>query len=177
MKIRNLLITGLLTASMAACSNSGKTEAEVAETTEIEILSVDDVLADLQAREGDTITVTGTCSHICSRCGNKAFLQGTDTASFLICIADTTLEGGVFAPDSKGKNMTVYGIVTPIKATVADLEERAAAQAESADCCTANAATSAAAQLDSLNRQIAAGGDSTLTVGYYINTSSYGITE
>lgn len=184
MKIRNIILTGALAlacAGIVGCSKSDRNEAEVVDGPAVEVLSVDSILNDMAAFEGDTVTVVGICSHLCKHGGKKAFLQGSDSTAYLMCVADSVLDGGAFAPDCPGKELTVMGVVAPMKATLGQLESAAAVQAsEQGDghCDTEQKAHGTAAfWLDSLQKQIAAGGDSTITTGYYIIASSYGVAE
>lgn len=179
MKISRILICGAIAAAaLTACSKSETASTEVAEVAP---MTVDSLLASVASLQGDTVTVEGFCSHICRHGGKKAFLLSADSTQMLMCIADAALPGGAFAPDCPGKTISVTGVVTPMLAGKADLEARAAAEAQAdaeGHCDTEKRANGTAAQwLDSLNRQITAGGDTVLTVGYYISATSYAVPQ
>ncbi len=73
-------------------------------------LCVDSLMTEAPALLGDTVTVEGLCSHLCSHGGRKAFLAGTDTTVILRCEATAEM-GGAFGPDCAGKTIEVRGIV------------------------------------------------------------------
>lgn len=176
MKFKHLFVIGMFVAGMAAsCSKADKAVDEAPESAAVDTLGVDSVLSDIAALEGDTVTVTGVCSHICKHGGKKAFLMGSDS-TLLMCVADPSLDGGAFSPECPGKEMTVVGVVTPMVVNRDQLKSRCEAEAEHCDHERRAGMSEAACLLDSLNRQIEAGGDTTLTVNYYINTTSYGVT-
>lgn len=184
MKFTHLFIIGALavaTAGITGCSKSNQQEAEVTEAEAVEVLPVDSIAANMAAYAGDTVTVSGYCSHLCKHGGKKAFLVNADTTVTLMCVADASLEGGAFAPDCPGKELTVVGVVTPMTASKSELEKVVAAQAAQAGeghCDTeAKALGGPACWLDSLNKQIEAGGDTTIVTGYYINAISYGVAQ
>lgn len=184
MKFRHFFLAASMAVSMAGmigCSKSDKTEVVEGEEAAMTVCTVDSVLANPAAMLGDTILVEGYCNHLCAHGGKKAFLLNADSTAMLMCVADSTLDGGAFAPDCPGKMLSVYGVVAANTVTKSQLEaaaaaEAAAAQAQDADghCDTeARANGTATAWLDSLNNQIAAGGDSVITVSYYIIATSY----
>lgn len=182
MKFKHLFLIGALAVSAAGitgCGKSASQEAEVVEGNEVVALSVDTISANPAAFYGDTITVEGVCSHLCKHGGKKAFILGSDSTIMLMCVADSNLVS--FAPDCPGKTLTVVGVLNPMTATRADLvamAEAEVAKAEAGHCDTEQKANGTAAfWLDSLDKQIAAGGDSTLVVGKYLTATSYMVAE
>ncbi|MCM1066326.1 MAG: hypothetical protein NC418_01980 [Muribaculaceae bacterium] len=103
-KVLFLSLIGAMAIFMASC---GGKQAEQAETSAI---SVDSLMSAAPALLGDTVDVSGYCSHLCKHGGRKAFLVGADTAIVLRCEA-TAAMGGAFAPDCIGKTLTVRGVV------------------------------------------------------------------
>ena len=106
MKFKALFLAAIaaVTFGFVAC-NSSKTETEPAP----EAVYVDEVFACADSIIGDTLEVQGIVSHLCSHGGRKAFLLGVDTTLILRCEATAEM-GGAFAPDTKGKHITVKGI-------------------------------------------------------------------
>ncbi len=125
MKIKSLFIAlaAVIALGFASCTQ------KQAETAAPAALSVDSVFANAQELLGDTIEVEGYCSHLCAHGGRKAFLTGADSALVLRCEATAEM-GGAFAPDTKGKELTVRGILRETRIgeeEVAAMEARHAA--------------------------------------------------
>lgn len=182
MKFTHLFLIGAFSVACAGtvgCSKSDKAADEVVEGPEVTVLTVDSVLSNLEGLAGDTVVIEGYCSHICKHGGKKAFLANSDTTALLMCVADEQL--AAFAPDCPGQVITVEGIITPITMGRADLAARAEAEAKAeaeGHCDSEKKANGTAAEkLAKLDEQIAAGGDTTLVCGYYVNTSSFAVPE
>ena len=107
MKIKSIFIA-LAAAAAFAFASCGTKEADKA--AEPSAISVDSVFAGGDKLLGDTVEVKGYCSHLCAHGGTKAFLVGADSALVLRCQATAEM-GGAFAPDTKGRDLTVRGIV------------------------------------------------------------------
>lgn len=175
--MKNLLKSLAVLAIVATAFSCSKKEAAVAEGTEPAApYTVDSLLTAAPSLVGDTVTVEGVCSHLCKHGGRKAFLMGADSTVLLRCEA-TEAMGGAFSPDCPGKTLTVTGVVEAQRLGKSVLEQAAAREnADTAHCDTERRATgSATAWLDSLNRQIAAGGDTTIVIGYYLDATSYSV--
>ncbi len=182
MKFKHFFLIGALALSAAGITGCGKSagnETEVVEGHEVVALSVDTIAANAAAFYGDTVTVEGVCSHLCKHGGKKAFLVGSDSTVMLMCVADSNLVS--FAPDCPGKILTVVGVLSPVTVTREELIAKVEAETAKADaghCDTEQKANgSAAFWLDSLDKQIAAGGDSTIVVGKYLTATSYMVAE
>lgn len=102
MKLNTIFCFILALAAMACTEKKGVAEAAP--------LTVDSLMTAPEAYLGDTVTVEGTCSHLCKHGGRKAFLVGADSTTVLRCEATPEM-GGAFAPDCVGKTLTVRGIV------------------------------------------------------------------
>lgn len=180
MKIVNYLFIGALAIAgigMTACSGSSKQSDETADSiAPVKVLSVDSVMADAEALAGDTVTVEGLCTHLCKHGGRKAFLANADTTVMIRCEATQAI-GGAFSPDCVGKDLTVEGVLQAQRlgrSEIVAMVEAQNAATEEGHCDTEQKASGpAAGWLKTLDEQIAAGGDTTIVVGYYIETSSY----
>lgn len=164
-------------ASLTGCSGS-KTSDTASDSASVTVLTVDCLMADPAAYADDTVTVEGLCTHLCSHGATKAFLANADTSLMLRCNATEAI-GGAFDSTCVGKIITVSGIVRPQTLGKSRIEALAAAEATpdttaDAHCGTDSRATGTATQwLEKLNAQLAAGGDTTLTVAYYLEAMSY----
>lgn len=186
MKFTHLFIAGavLLAAGSLASCGGDKKAAEAENTDTVVVMAVNEVLANPAALVGDTITVSGECSHLCKHGGTKAFLTNPDTTaatSVLLCRATEQI-GGAFDPSCPGKTLVVKGVVTPNEITKSRLDAlaaKAAAEKEAnkeADHCDNEAKSGndplvLKAKMDSMAAANPA--DTTLTVGYFIETLSY----
>lgn len=177
-------VVALAAAGMAACSGSDKAAENVVDADSVAVLTVDQVLADPAALAGDTITVEGLCSHLCKHGGTKAFLANPDTTAqvkMLMCVATDAI-GGAFDPSCPDKTLTVEGVVTPNTVTLSEVNAMAAKQVaeEEAGHCDAEAKSgnkvlNLKEQMDSM---VAANpADTIITIGYYIETLSYGLPQ
>lgn len=95
----------------ASCSNKSE-NAEEAEN----LVSVDSIVANAAAYEGDTIVIEGVVSHLCKHGGTKAFLLGSDDNTMIRCDATPEM-GGYFPPETIHKALRVMGVVTESRIT------------------------------------------------------------
>ncbi len=168
----------LLSASgVVGCSNSGNEEAAGPEA-----ISVDSLHKCATQFVGDTVIVEGLCTHICKHGGTKAFLVNPDTTagSSVTILCKATDKIRQFSKDCPGQKLVVMGIWNEIKLYKSEIEARVVAEAEKLEekghCDNEQRANGTAAQwLDALNAQIAAGGDTILVVGHYLNAFSYSV--
>lgn len=181
MKIVNYLFIGALAiagAGMAACSGSSKqADADIDSIAPVRILSVDSIMANAESLVGDTVTVEGRCTHLCKHGGRKAFLANADTTAMIRCEATPAI-GGAFSPDCVGKTLTVEGVWQAQRIGREQLARIVEAQnaGNGGHCDTEQKASGPAAQwLATLDEQIAAGGDTTIVVGYYVEATSYSV--
>lgn len=147
-------------AMFCACSGSGSAEEK---NVPMSVDSLESVAADMV---GDTVEVSGLCSHLCKHGGTKAFLQGADTTVVLRCNAGEAF--GSFSPDCVGKTLIVKGVVAETRigeAEIAEMEKQLAAadstkKAEGHNCATEakaqgqNPADSQAEKIASYRKQI-----------------------
>lgn len=181
MKIANFLFIGALAIAgigMTACSGSSKQADEAIDSiAPVKVLSVDSVMASAETLVGDTVTVEGLCTHLCKHGGRKAFLANADTTVMVRCEATPAI-GGAFSPDCVGKTLTVEGVWQAQRLGRAEIARMAEAQSAGNDghCDTEQKASGpAAGWLKTLDEQIAAGGDTTIVTGYYLEASSYSV--
>lgn len=108
-----------------------------------ETMSVNQALSQLPAKVGKTITVKGTCSHVCSSSGKKIFLRTENGNKTLRFNAGKDIDK--FSKDAVGKTVTITGVVKENRIYMADLDklEAKALEAEKkekkAEHCTADA--------------------------------------
>ena len=190
MKLSQFIIAGALAVAstgLMSCGGSGKgaeSDADSLSMAALPTITVDRLLANPAEYAGDTVTVEGVCSHLCKHGGTKAFLANPDTTatpSLLMCVATEAI-GGAFDPSCPEKAITVSGIVTPnfvtrseVDAMVAKYEKEVAEGHCDAEARSGNSALGIKARLDSMANVNPA--DTTLTVGYYIETLSYAIPQ
>lgn len=94
-------------AVFSACGNKDKTAEAVPEVT---VISVDDVFADADSLTGDTITIEGICSHLCSHGAMKAFIKGSADTVMIRCEANPHM-GQAFPLDMTNRKAQVKGIL------------------------------------------------------------------
>ncbi len=184
MKFKHLFLISALAISacgIASCNKGAEKTDEQNDTIQATAMSVDSVLANIEALNGQEVTVKGLCTHICKHGGTKAFLANADTTAMVMCMATDSI-GGSFAPDCPNHQLEVVGVVTPIVVTKSQVDARVAAMKEQAaaagHCNTEQKANGSFEELqERLNAQIAAGGDTTIVYGYYISTTSYSIEQ
>lgn len=190
MKFTHLFIAGVMAASMAgmcSCGGSDKgtaAEVDTLDVADVTVLTVDQILANPSEYEGDTVTVEGVCSHLCKHGGTKAFLANPDSTaetSLLMCVATEAI-GGAFDPSSPEKQITVSGVVTPnvvtrsqVEAMVAKHEKEVKEGHCDAEQRSGNSVLGMKERIDSMAKLNPA--DTTLTVGYYIETLSYALPQ
>ncbi|MBP3537057.1 MAG: hypothetical protein J6J93_05895 [Muribaculaceae bacterium] len=110
-------------AVFSACGNKAKTAEEAPEAVAI---SVDEVLANADSLAGDTITIEGVCSHLCSHGAMKAFIAGSADSIMLRCEANPYM-GQAFPLDMTRRPVQVKGILVEQRidsAAVVQMEEQ-----------------------------------------------------
>ena len=122
-----------------SCGNRDAAGAEQTETAAIDTVRVDVLMTDPAAHIGDTIAVSGVCSHLCKHGGRKAFITPAGCDSVILrCDASDSLVA--FSPDCVGKSLTVTGIVCETRFGEEDIKAMEARPAENAaathDCAT-----------------------------------------
>lgn len=166
--------------AFASCGSKTAGSDEATNEAEVSVLTVDQLLAEPTAHVGDTVTVQGTCSHLCAHGGTKAFLLNPDTtaqAQVLLCMATENI-GGAFDPTSPEKVLTVNGIVRANTVSASQIEaayEAQKAEAEAGHCDTESKAFGTVEELHKrLEAQMAENpADTTVVLGIYIETLSY----
>lgn len=84
-------------------------------------LTVDNLLADPATYVGQTVTVEGVCSHVCSKSGMKLFIKGSTEENMLRAESNSTL--GKFNEESVDHKVRVKGTLVEDRITEADLQE------------------------------------------------------
>lgn len=172
-----------------SCGNRDAAGAEQTETAAIDTVRVDVLMTDPAAHLGDTIAVSGVCSHLCKHGGRKAFITPAGCDSVILrCDASDSLVA--FSPDCVGKSLTVTGIVCETRFGEEDIKAMEAHHAENV-AATHDCATDAKARgIDSVStfeqemcdyraaiaRRLADEGKDYLSF-YYIDAISYVINE
>lgn len=121
----------------SACGK--KTETKEATEEAVTAMSVDDVLANANQLLGDTITIEGVCTHLCSHGAMKAFIGGTADSIMLRCEAKPYI-GQAFPLEMTRHAVQVKGILAEERVDSAVIEQMIA-------------------QNEALNAQAAATGD------------------
>lgn len=107
---KSLLFASLLTLVLTLASCGGNSQKNDGESTDISVISVDEVLADPDAIVGDTIVIEGVCSHLCRHGGRKAFVAGSADSLMLRCEA-YPLMGQPFPKSTVHHPIQVTGIL------------------------------------------------------------------
>lgn len=63
---------------VAGCTS--KESSEESNSSETVVMQIDDLLNNVEELAGDTVTIEGSCTHICRKSGKKIFLMGSDDA-------------------------------------------------------------------------------------------------
>ena len=154
MKISKLFavaVTALAVSSLfISCGTRNADNGSGAQTTATDTVCVGSLMADPAAHLGDTIAVSGVCSHLCKHGGRKAFIAPAGNDSVILrCDASDTLVA--FSPDCVGKSLTVTGILRETRFGEEDIKAMEAAHAEN-NAATHDCATDSKARgLDSLS--------------------------
>lgn len=101
------VLTGLLCVAVSAC---GSRKTDDSASADVEIITVDQVLADPDSFVGDTVVLEGVCSHLCRQGGKKAFVVGSADSLMLRCEA-YPLMGTPFPKEVMHHPIVVTGIV------------------------------------------------------------------
>lgn len=123
---KSLLFASLLTLVLTLASCGGNSQKNDVESTDISVISVDEVLADPYAIVGDTIVIEGVCSHLCRHGGRKAFVAGSADSLMLRCEA-YPLMGQPFPKSTVHHPIQVTGILREQRideATVVEMEKQ-----------------------------------------------------
>ncbi|MDE6085716.1 MAG: hypothetical protein K2G40_04875 [Muribaculaceae bacterium] len=169
MKKTLYFLATIAVAFLATACGGSKTQ-QAADEEVSEALTVDEVLANADKYNDQTITIEGICSHLCAHGGRKAFIQGNADNKQLRCEAFPGMDAP-FAGETVHKPLKVTGI---LRAQIVNEEylqelerteqERAyainaeggnATAGESASGCDTERAAHGQANLTTLNERIA----------------------
>lgn len=103
-----LLSAATVILSMLSC-NGNKDVENGQECQSAKVMNVDEMLAAAESHVGDTLTVEGLCTHVCSHSGRKMFLKGSDDSQMLR--VESIELGEPFKQECIEHNVTVKGIV------------------------------------------------------------------
>lgn len=102
-----MALVAIMAVGIVSCTKTQTTECTDACCDKT--ITVDSLMANAEKLVGDTVTVEGVCSHLCSHGGRKAFIMGADS-TLLRCEATAEM-GGAFSPECVGKTLKVTGVV------------------------------------------------------------------
>ena len=89
--------------------NEKKNDEKEQECQTVKVMNVDEMLAAAENHVGDTITVEGMCTHVCSHSGRKMFLKGSDDSQMLR--VESVELGEPFKQECIDHTVAVKGIV------------------------------------------------------------------
>ena len=102
-----MALVAIMAVGIVSCTKTQTTECTDACCDKT--ITVDSLMANAEKLVGDTVTVEGVCSHLCSHGGRKAFIMGAD--STLLRSEAPAEMGGAFSPECVGKTLKVTGVV------------------------------------------------------------------
>lgn len=102
-----MAVAAVATLALASC---GGKQASTAVDEEPTVLTVTEVLTSPDQYLGDTITVEGVCSHLCSHGGRKAFIKGDADNMLLRCEAFPGMEEA-FSAETIHRPLQVTGVL------------------------------------------------------------------
>lgn len=117
-------------AMFSACG--AKTDKTEPQEEEVAALSVDEVLANAESLVGDTVTIEGVCSHLCSHGAMKAFVAGTADSIMIRCEANPHI-GQAFPLEMTRHAVQVKGILTEERVDSAVIEQMLAMSKDAKD--------------------------------------------
>lgn len=92
------------------------------------VYTVEQLLAKAPALVGKTVTVKGTCKHVCPITGRKLFLQSSDGTKLIRINAGTKIDK--YDRAAIGKEVTTSGVVVEHRTTMAELDKQIASSLE-----------------------------------------------
>lgn len=109
--IKTLLYTVFIafSALLSSCSGNSSREKASAEVAEAKVYEVDELLAASESLVGDTVNVSGICTHVCQHGGKKLFLMGSDDDHTIRIHAGESI--GQFNPSAVNNMVTVVGVL------------------------------------------------------------------
>ena len=113
MKTIKFLALAAFTLALASCQSGSKADdnADSTAVAEVQVISVDDLLANPDSLVGQTITVKGFCSHLCAHGARKAFLNGSgENATPFRCEATPEM-GDSFPQEAINQQLLVTGVL------------------------------------------------------------------
>lgn len=122
--IKKVLGILAVTTIMFSCGNKEQKKEETCCDKEIAVVTVDQVMADLQAYVDKSILIEGTVNHVCSHGGKRMFIMGQNPDVAIKITPNDKI--GVFEKELEGSHVLVTGILKELRideAYVANLEE------------------------------------------------------
>ena len=131
--IKNLFLVLFLAVVFTACNNEASienvTKEEVTEEKAVEVLTVDNLLTDIDKLVGEHVTIVGTVDHVCKHGGGKLVIYTDNPENGLHVKA--TEESGKFRADEIGDEfIQVSGVVSEFKVDEAFILDKEAELAE-----------------------------------------------
>jgi hypothetical protein len=126
-------VIGILAVATIMFSCGSKTEkTEAVSEKEVAVLTVDQIMTDLQSYVDKDIVIEGVVNHVCKHGGKRMFIMGEDPDVTIKITPNEKI--GVFEQELVGSNVIVTGIVTELRINekyVASLESETAEAAKS----------------------------------------------
>jgi len=128
--IKKLFLLLFVAAVFTACNNAPSTETEkVTVEDEVEVLTVDNLLADIDKLVGKEVVIVGTVDHVCKHGGGKLVIY-TDSPENGLHVMATDESGKFRADEISDELIQVTGIVDEFKVDEAYVVEKEAKLAE-----------------------------------------------
>ena len=77
-KVSFILVAFITALTLSSCQSNNKNSAETEQEQDATTLSIDELLSEAETLNGNTVSIEGVCTHICSHGAKKIFLMGTD---------------------------------------------------------------------------------------------------
>ncbi|MFC2151200.1 hypothetical protein ACFLSE_01620 [Bacteroidota bacterium] len=119
-----------VTALLVSCGNKEQKKEENSEK-EVVVVTVDEVVADMQSFVNKEVVIEGIVNHVCSHGGKRMFIMGEDP-DMSIKITPSE-EIGIFEKELEGSHVLVTGIVKELRIDEAYVVELEKEIAEGAD--------------------------------------------
>ena len=124
--IKKLFLLLFVASAIVACNNAPSTEGEkVTAEEKTEVLTVDELLTDIDKRIGEEISVVGTVDHVCKHGGTKLVIYTSDP-EIALHVKATDESGNFRADEINGEFIEVKGEVSEFRVDEAFILEKEA---------------------------------------------------
>ncbi len=128
--IKKLFLLLFVSAVIVSCNDAPSTEGEnVTTETEVAVLTVDDLLANISNMTGETVVVAGMVDHVCKHGGTKLVIYSADPEN-AIHVKATDESGNFRADEVGGEFIEVAGVVDEFRVDEAFILEKEAKLAD-----------------------------------------------